>query len=158
MFANFAARRHLTGPLRAVSPVAEFDSEIDWKTASKRAKKASPKKSMPEPSANSLKLAKYFEKSFQGSLPVEKVGAKESLQLVFVEAVSLLIPMLYITLVFAVLTGAIIAFSQPVFLFLTSEQYIEATLWASPAVLAFGLLYILLRPLFGGFKSYPRTF
>ena len=154
MFANFAARRHLTGPLRAVSPVAEFDSEIDWKTASKKAKKASPKKAMPEPSANSLKLAKYFEQSFQGSLPVEKVGFKESLQLAFVEAVSLFIPMLYIALVFAVLTGVIFAFSQPVFLFLTSEQYIEATLWASPAILAFGLLYILLRPLFGGFKSY----
>ena len=47
MFANFAAKRHLTGPLRAVSPATVEDSEIDWKAASKIAKKAS--RALPAP-------------------------------------------------------------------------------------------------------------
>ena len=154
MFANFAARRHLTGPLRAVSPVAENDSEIDWKAASKKAKHAIHKKSIPVPSDNSQKLSEYFVRSFKGSLALKKINIKESLELVLVEAVSLLIPMVYISVVFAAMAGVIIFFSQPVIEYLGNEKYIEATLWGSPAVLAFGLLYILMRPLFGGFKSF----
>ena len=154
MFANFAAKRHLTGPLRAVSPVAENDSEIDWKAASKKAKKATPKKLKPEPSENSLKLSSYFTKSFKGSLAVDKVTVKESLELVYVEAVSLFIPMIYISVVFASMVGVILFFSLPVTASILEENYIKATLEASPAVLAFGLLYILMRPLFGGFKSF----
>ncbi len=154
MFANFASRRHLTGPLRAVSPVAENDSEIDWKTASKKAKNSAHKKSTPAPSANSQKLSEYFTKSFKGSMSIDSVDLKESLELIFVEAVSLFIPMIYISAVFAVVAATVIVFSLPVVQYVENEQYIEATLWLSPAVLAFGLLYILIRPLFGGFKSF----
>lgn len=154
VFANFAARRHLTGPLRAVSPVAENDSEIDWKTASKKAKKSTSKKSVPAPSANSQKLSAYFDKSFKGSLAADKNTLKDNLELAFVEVVSLFIPLLYIFLVLGFMTLGIIFFSEPVIINIIEANYLEATYWASPAVLMFGLLYILMRPLFGGFKSY----
>ena len=154
MFANFAARRHLTGPLRAVSPVAENDSEIDWKGASKRAKKSISKKSLPIASDNSRKLSGYFERVFEGSLPLARLTFKESLQLAFVEAVSLFIPMMYISFVFLVSTASIVFFSEPMVENLLDARYLEATYWACPAILLLGLLYILMRPLFGGFKSY----
>lgn len=154
MFANFAARRHLTGPLRAVSPVIDFDTDIDWKTASKRAKKAAHKKPYSEVSANTLKLTGYFKKIFEGVLPSTKTNARGGLELVFVEAVSLIIPLLYIAFVFSALTAFILFFSGPMVEHVLEARYLEATYWASPAVLLVGLLYILIRPLFGGFKSY----
>jgi Zn-dependent protease with chaperone function len=154
VFANFAARRHLTGPLRAVSPVAESDSEIDWKTASKKAKKAISKKPVPATSVNSQKLSAYFKKSFKGSLAPDKNTFKDNLELGFVEVVSLFIPLLYISVVLGFTTFGIMSFSEPMFIHVVEARYLEATYWASPAVLMFGFLYILMRPLFGGFKSY----
>lgn len=154
MFANFAAKRHLTGPLRAVSPVTENDSEINWKQATKKAKKLVQTTDNFLASSNSQKLSSYFKRAFVGTLSLNKLTLKDSLQLVFVEAVSLLIPMLYISAVFAVLAAAIIFFSQPVIEHVLEGCYLEATAWICPAILMLGLLYILLRPLFGGFKSY----
>jgi Zn-dependent protease with chaperone function len=154
VFANFAARRHLTGPLRAVSPVAQNESEIDWKTASKKAKNSIQKKSALEASANSRKLESYFKKAFDGTLTADKTHLKDNLELGFVEAISLLIPLVYISAVLAIMTVGIIFFSEPVMVHLLESQYLAATYWASPSVLLFGLLYILMRPLFGGFKSY----
>jgi Zn-dependent protease with chaperone function len=154
VFANFASRRHLTGPLRAVSPVAENDSEIDWKTASKKAKKATALNSIPAHSLNSRKLSAYFDKSFKGLLAADRNTIKDNLELGFVEVVSLLIPLLYISLVLSLMTLGIAFFSEPMVLHIIEARYLDATYWASPAVLMLGLLYILMRPLFGGFKSY----
>ncbi len=154
MFANFAAKRHLTGPLRAVSPVAEGDSEIDWKKASKQANKTSVRQPLSAPSSNSHKLTEYFKQAFKGDIAAPKGTFKESLQLLYVEMISLLIPMLYIGFVLATLTAVIWLFSEPMITHVLNEEYIDATMWACPAVLAFGLLLLLVSPLFGGFRSY----
>jgi len=152
MFANFAAKRHLTGPLRAVSPATVEDSEIDWKAASKIAKKAS--RALPAPSANSQKLKAYFEQSFKGSIPVEKPSFKESLQLAYVEAVSLAIPLLYISIVFTLMAFATWAVSAPMLEYASDQEWMKAVIWSAPSILMLGLFYVLMRPMFGGFRSY----
>ncbi len=154
MFANFAAKRHLTGPLRAVSPVAANDTEIDWKSTNKLLVQPRFRKSQHIPSANSVKLDKYFKHAFRGQVPLKRSSLKQSLQLFYVEAISLCIPMLYISSVLLVFSLAIMLFSEPMVAHILSEQYFDATLWACPAVLATGLLWLLLSPLFGGFRSF----
>ncbi len=154
MFANFAAKRHLTGPLRAVSPVVADDIEIDWKSANKLLGQSFFRKSVPAPSANSLKLDKYFKQAFKGEVPVRRSSLKQSLQLFYVEAVSLFIPMLYISSVLAIFSLAMLVFTEPMVEHILNEQYLDATMWACPAVLTVGLLLLLLSPLFGGFRSY----
>ncbi len=154
MFANFAAKRHLTGPLRAVSPVVTDDTEIDWKSANKLLVQPLFRKSVPAPSENSLKLEKYFKQAFKGSVPIQRSSLKQSMQLFYVEAVSLFIPMLYITSVLAIFSLAIMFFTEPMVEHILNEQYLGATMWACPAVLTTGLLLLLLSPLFGGFRSY----
>jgi len=154
MFANFAAKRHLTGPLRAVSPVVTDDTEIDWKSANKLLGQPLFRKSVPAPSENSLKLETYFKQAFKGSVPIQRSSIKQSMQLFYVEAVSLFIPMLYITSVLAIFSLAILLFTEPMVEHILNEQYLDATIWACPAVLTTGLLLLLLSPLFGGFRSY----
>ncbi|MEY8239857.1 MAG: M48 family metallopeptidase [Cycloclasticus sp.] len=154
MFANFAAKRHLTGPLRAVSPVVADDTEINWKSVNKWQGQPLFRKSVPAPSDNSLKLNRYFQQAFKGSVPIRRSSWQQSLQLFYVEALSLFIPMLYISCVLAIFSVAILFFSEPMVAHILGEQYLDATLWACPAVLATGLLLFLLSPLFGGFRSY----
>lgn len=155
MFANFAAKRHLTGPLRAVSPVANEHSEIDWKTASKLAKKNQVKVSQPAPNVNSAKLIQYFQKIFAGNVPLTNTASKkQSLQLFYVEAVSLLIPLTYIALLLTVISLCAWVFVEPMVLALIEEQYLDATLWACPAVLSSGVIARLVSSLFGGFRSF----
>ena len=152
MFANFAAKRHFNGPLRAVSPVADNHAEINWKLASKQVKKASA--SRAPMSANSAKLIHYLQSSFKGHSERESIGFKESCQLMWVEAVSLLIPFLYIAAVLCVFGFAVMYFSEPMIIHLVEEQYLAAAHWSCPTVLSLGFIYILLRPVFGGFRSY----
>lgn len=152
MFANFAAKRHLAGPLRAVSPAAVDDSEIDWKTASKIARKAN--RALPAPSANAEKLKAYFQQTFKGDIPVEKPGFRESLELAYVEAVSLAIPLLYISLVFTIMAASTFVASAPMVEYFLGGDFFNGTLWAAPSILVLGLFYIMMRPLFGGFRSY----
>jgi Zn-dependent protease with chaperone function len=154
MFANFAAKRHLTGPLRAVSPVAANDTEIDWKSANESLEQPRTRKSHSPQSVNSLKLDKYFKHAFKGQVPLKNSSLKQSLQLFYVEAMSLFIPLLYISAVLAVFFTAMMVFSEPMTRHILDGQYIDATLWACPAVLAMGLLWLLLSPLFGGFRTY----
>lgn len=154
MFANFASRRHLAGPLRAVSPVESDNTEIDWKTANKALKRRVGKLSRPAPSANALKLTNYFQGVFKGTLPLEKSRVKDILELTLVEAVSLFIPLLYIGVVFFGM-GALTWFvSGPMIENLIEENYLNATYWAAPSVLALGVFYRLTRPMFGGFRRY----
>lgn len=152
MFANFAAKRHFNGPLRAVSPVADNHAEINWKLASKQVKKAPA--SRVTMSANSAKLIHYLQSSFKGHSERESIGFKESCQLMWVEAVSLLIPFLYIAAVLCVFGFAVMYFSEPMIIHLVEEQYLAAAHWSCPTVLSLGFIYILLRPVFGGFRSY----
>lgn len=152
MFANFAAKRHFNGPLRAVSPVADNHAEIDWKSASHQAKKA-PSKEAPV-SANSAKLIQYIQASLRGQAPKDALSIKESSELMMVEAISLLLPLLYIATALGVLGCAVFFFSEPMIANLAEGDYLTATHWACPAVLSLGFLYILLRPIFGGFRSY----
>ncbi len=154
MFANFAAKRHLTGPLRAVSPVADDNTEIDWKATNKSWGQRVFRKSSPAPSDNSLKLDKYFKQAFKGQVPVARSSVKKSLQLFYVEAVSLFIPLLYIASVLIIFSLVIMFFTEPMIEHILNEEYLDATKWACPAVLATGLLLLLLSPLFGGFRSY----
>lgn len=151
VFANFAAKRHFNGPLRAVSPVADNLGEIDWKLASKQARK---KGDVHGVSHNSQKLIQYIQTSLKGHAPAETLSMKESLELLWVEAVSLLIPLLYIAAVLGVLGFSAVFFSGPMIASIVEEDYLTATHWACPAVLSLGFLYILLRPIFGGFRSY----
>jgi len=141
MFANFAAKRHLTGPLRAVSPVVTDDTEIDWKSANKLLGQPLFRKSVPAASANSLKLETYFKQAFKGSVPIQRSSLKQSMQLFYVEAVSLFIPMLYITSVLAIFSLAIMLFTEPMVEHILNEQYLDATIWACPAVLTTGCCY-----------------
>lgn len=152
MFANFAAKRHFNGPLRAVSPVADDYAEIDWKLASKQAKKyaADPRPVNP----NTQKLIQYISTSFKGKLKQESLTYRDSCELMWIEAVSLLIPFLYIASVLLVLTFSAVFFSEPMVANFMEDDYLTATYWACPAVLSLGLLYVLLRPIFGGFRSY----
>lgn len=152
MFANFAAKRHFNGPLRAVSPVADNLGEINWKLASKQAKKQAFNQDSVSP--NSRKLIHYIQSSLTGRAAPESISVKESLQLFWVEAVSLMVPLLYIAGVLGLFGFAILFFSEPMVANLIEENYLTATHWACPAVLSLGLLYILLRPIFGGFCSY----
>ncbi|MFY0641375.1 MAG: M48 family metallopeptidase [Bermanella sp.] len=152
MFANFAAKRHFNGPLRAVSPVAENHAEINWKQASKQVKKRLA--SDVTVSANSTKLIHYLQSSFKGRSPREVIGFKESCQLMWVEAVSLLIPFLYIASVLCVFGFAVLFFSEPMIINVVEENYLLAAHWSCPTVLCLGFIYILLRPVFGGFRSY----
>ena len=152
MFANFAAKRHFNGPLKAVSPVADDFAEVDWKLASKMARKSAEIPS--DVSANSRKLINYLNKSFQGKAPKEFVSIKEGFELFLVEAVSLFVPLFYIIFVLGLLGITCFFFSEPMIVYLQNEDYLHATYWACPAVLSIGLLYVLLRPIFGGFRSY----
>ena len=152
VFANFAAKRHFNGPLRAVSPVADNHAEINWKQASKQVKKSATSK--PSVSANSTKLIHYLQASFKGHSQREIIGFKESCQLMWVEAVSLLIPFLYIACVLCVFGFAVLFFSEPLIINVVEENYLIAAHWSCPIVLSLGFIYILLRPVFGGFRSY----
>jgi len=152
VFANFAAKRHFNGPLRAISPVADDYAEVDWKLASKQAKKQDSPRSPS--SQNSIKLIQYINASFKGQTPVAPLSVKESSQLLLVEAISLIIPLIYICTVLFALGVALIFFSVPMIESFESEDYLTATYWACPAVLSLGFLYVLLRPIFGGFRSY----
>ena len=155
MFANFAAKRHLTGPLRAVSPVANEDTDIDWKSASTLAKKNQVKIAQPAPNANSAKLIQYFQKVFAGNVPLNQASNfNQSLQLFYVEAVSLLIPLTYIALLLTVISLCAWVFVEPMVLALLEEQYVDATLWACPAILSSGVMARLVSSLFGGFRSF----
>lgn len=155
MFANFAAKRHLTGPLRAVSPVANDHSDIDWKSASQLAKKTIPKSAQPAPNANSAKLIQYFQRIFTGRVPINKtISWAESCQLFYVEAISLLIPLSYIAFLLSAITLCAWLFVEPMVLAVLEEQYIDATLWACPSILTTGVLVRLISSLFGGFRSY----
>ncbi|MGB3668288.1 MAG: M48 family metallopeptidase [Bermanella sp.] len=152
MFANFAAKRHFNGPLRAVSPVVDNLGEINWKLASKQAKKQA--SNQADISSNSRKLIHYIQSSLTGRAVPEVISMRESLQLFWVEAVSLLVPLLYVAGVLGVFGFAILFFSEPMVANLIEDNYLTATHWACPAVLSLGFLYILLRPIFGGFRSY----
>lgn len=152
MFANFAAKRHFSGPLRAVSPVADDYAEVDWKQASKFAKRQA--SHSIKPNANSVKLIQYIDQSFQGKAKKETVSAKESLQLFYVEAISLFLPLFYILGVLALLGASTMLLSEPMIESLLQNNLLKATYWACPTVLCLGLLYVLLRPIFGGFRSY----
>ncbi|MFT5594387.1 MAG: Zn-dependent protease with chaperone function [Oceanicoccus sp.] len=152
VFANFAAKRHFNGPLRAVSPVVDNLAEVNWKQASLKVKQRS---SCAAPvRANSTKLIQYIHSSFKGGSKQETLSFKESCQLMWVEAVSLLIPFLYIATVLCVFGFAVFFFSEPMIINLHQENYLVAAHWSCPAVLSFGFLYVLLRPIFGGFRSY----
>ncbi|EAT13561.1 M48 family metalloprotease [Bermanella marisrubri] len=153
MFANFAAKRHLTGPLRAVSPV-ETDEEIDWQSISKPRRSSRVRRAIPQPSASNEKLSQYVKHCFKRQLDVKDVGWKEALQLAWVESVSLLIPLLYMVTVLALLSLAIWFFAEPVMTHVIEERLWEATVWTCGAVAMLGLLYVLLAPLFGGFQRY----
>ncbi len=154
MFANFAAKCHLTGPLRAVSPLTDEDFDIDWKKASKAAKKAVVRRDIPAPSVNSNKLSQYFKKTFTGQVPLERSSTKEVLQLLYVEFISLLIPLLYIASVLIIAFLTVLFFTIPMIEHILNAEYLTATYWACPAVLSTGILYLLMRPMFGGFKSF----
>lgn len=152
MFANFASRRHFNGPLRAVSPVEHDYVDVDWKLASKQARKHSDPISTP--SHNSQKLIEYINRSFIGCAPKSHVSIKESLALFAIEAISLFIPLFYILSVLSLLVFAAYFFSGPMIEYFLLNDYLHTTYWACPAVLSVGLLYVLLRPIFGGFRSY----
>ncbi|OUS39354.1 hypothetical protein A9R00_09790 [Oleispira antarctica] len=154
MFANFAAKRHLTGPLRAVSPVAENDNEIDWKSASKAASSLTANKEDVLLSDNSLKLNAYFNKIFKEKAAPEKTTIKESIELVYVEAVSLLIPMVYIGSILAAFSGLIWLFVEPMLRHFNQGQILMGTAWTCLALVSFAILFLFMRPLFGGFRSY----
>lgn len=153
MFANFASKRHLTGPLRAVSPV-ETDEEIDWQAFAKPRSGSRVRRAIPQPSSNNEKLSRYVKHSFKRKLEVKQVDWKEALQLAWVECVSLVIPLFYIASVLAILSIAIWFFAEPVVAHIMEARYVEATAWTCGAVAMIGLLYVLLAPLFGGFKRY----
>jgi Zn-dependent protease with chaperone function len=152
VFANFAAKRHFSGPLRAVSPVADNDAEINWKQASKQVEERSVDRTPP--SANSAKLIQYIQASFKGQSQPDTLTFKESCQLMYVEAVSLLIPLLYIGAVLFGFGFAVLFFSEPMIVNYMEADYLAAAHWSCPLVLSLGLLYVLLRPIFGGFRSY----
>ncbi len=152
VFANFAAKRHFNGPLRAVSPVADNYAEVDWKLASKQAKRTSAQHTSASP--NSLKLIHYINASFKGQAAPERLSLRESSQLFMVEAISLLLPLLYIAGVLFAFSSGVYFFSEPMIENILAEEYLTATHWACPAVICLGLMYILLRPIFGGFRSY----
>ena len=154
MFAKFAAKRHLTGPLRAVSPVADNDNEIDWESASKAASSLTANKEDVLLSDNSLKLNAYFQKVFKEKATFKKAGVKESIELVYVEAVSLLIPMLYIGSILAVLSGLIWLFVEPMLESFNQGHILLGTAWTCLALVSFAVLFLFMRPLFGGFRSY----
>ena len=127
MFANFAAKRHLTGPLRAVSPVAEDDNEIDWRAASQEASSTAAKRSDVLLSDNARKLNAYFKKVFKAQISSEKLSFKNSCQLIYVEAISLLIPTVYIGSILGALSVLILLFVEPIIRYFDQGQLLEAT-------------------------------
>jgi len=153
MFANFAAKRHLTGPLRAVSPV-ETDDDIDWKAITRANTASRARCALPQPSAHAEKISQYVQRCFKHHVPSEDLTLKESASLGWVEIVSLLIPMTYIGAVLSLLSVAIYFFAEPIIGHVVTQDYLAATGWGCLVVLALGLLYVLLAPLFGGFKRY----
>lgn len=153
MFANFASKRHLTGPLRAVSPV-ETDEEIDWQTLAKPRSGSRVRRAIPQPSSNNEKLSRYVKHCFKRELDVKQVSWQEALQLAWVESVSLIIPLLYIGSVLAMLSLAIWFFAEPVMAHVIEKRYVVATAWTCGAMAMVGLLYVLMAPLFGGFRRY----
>ena len=154
MFANFAAKRHLTGPLRAVSPVAESDNEIDWKTASLEAGALTSNQADVLLSDNTLKLNAYFKKVLGASAVKDTLTAKNALQLAYVEAISLIIPSIYIAFVLSIFGALIMLFVEPTLHNFHQGHFLMATVWVCLALLSFGVLLLFLRPLFGGFRSY----
>ncbi len=154
MFANFAAKRHLTGPLRAVSPVAESNNEIDWKSASKEAGALTLNKEDVLLSENALKLNAYFKKVLNSTVINEQSSLKNSMQLAYVEAVSLIIPSIYIAFILSVFGALIMLFVEPTLANFDEGSILMATAWVCLALLSFGVLLLFLRPLFGGFRSY----
>lgn len=152
VFANFAAKRHFNGPLRAVSPVADNYAEVDWKLASKQAKRSAQHRTAASP--NSLKLIHYIDASLKGQAAPEALTLRESSELFMVEAISLLLPLIYILGVLFAFSTGVYFFSEPMVESILAEDYLTATHWACPAVICLGLMYILLRPIFGGFRSY----
>ena len=154
MFANFAAKRHLTGPLRAVSPVAESDNEIDWKAASLEASALTSDKADVLLSDNTQKLNAYFKKVLAARAVKEPLTVKDSLQLAYVEAISLIIPSIYIAFVLFIFSALIMMFVEPTLRNVSQGHLLMATVWICLALLCFGVLLLFLRPLFGGFRSY----
>ena len=124
MFAIFAAKRHVNGPVRAVSPVADNLGEINWKLASKQAKKQAFNEEAISP--NSRKLIHYIQSSLSGRAAPESISVKESLQLFWVEAVSLMVPLLYISGVLGLFGFAILFFSEPMVAILTNQLRTDA--------------------------------
>lgn len=160
MFANFATKRHLNGPLRAVSPVTA-DDDINWKQASAvRPNKNNKTKSslVSQDREGNEHLASYFARTFKGrAKPVRHsifYSLKDSIQLFWVEAISLLIPSCYIALVLTLFFSIVLFVASPMVDAIVSGEYLMATAWSSPVVLSLGLFFVLIKPLFGGFISH----
>ena len=136
MFANFAAKRHLTGPLRAVSPVAEDNNDIDWKSASLEAGASTANKTDVLLSENALKLNAYFKKVLKASVINEKSSFKDSLQLAYVEAVSLIIPSIYIAFILSIFGALIMLFVEPTLANFNDGSILVATAWVCLALLS----------------------
>jgi|GEM_PF-1545750 len=162
MFANFATRCHLNGPLRAVSPVT-VDEDIDWKRASAKAKKNNNKKqaqNMAQAMTETIRdektqrLQAYFEKTFTGRAQAESIGFKSRLQLLWVEAISLCIPVIYIAAVLSLFFFVVALFAVPMVEYAIVGDLLQATIWTCPFILSLGLFFVLIKPLFGGFVSY----
>ena len=162
MFANFATRCHLNGPLRAVSPVA-VDNNIDWKRASAKAKNKNNKKqaqNMAQAMSETIRdektqwLQAYFKDTFSGYAKKQSNGLKSRMQLLWVETVSLCIPIIYVASVLSLFFFVVALFAVPVIEHGMSGDLLRATLWMCPFILSFGLFFVLIKPLFGGFVSY----
>ena len=162
MFANFATRSHLNGPLRAVSPVT-VDEDIDWKRASAKAKNKNNKKqaqnmaqAMTETirDENTQRLQAYFKDTFSGSAQAESIGFKNRLQLLWVEAISLCIPVIYVAAVLALFFFVVALFAVPMVEHGIEGNLLQATAWTCPFIISLGLFFVLIKPLFGGFVSY----
>lgn len=162
MFANFATRSHLNGPLRAVSPVT-VDEDIDWKRASAKAKNKNNKKqaqnmaqAMTETirGENTQRLQAYFKDTFSGRAQAESIGFKNRLQLLWVEAISLCIPVIYVAAVLALFFFVVALFAVPMVEHGIEGNLLQATVWTCPFIISLGLFFVLIKPLFGGFVSY----
>lgn len=162
MFANFATRCHLNGPLRAVSPVI-VDEDIDWKRASAKAKNKNNKKqaqNMAQAMSETIRdektqwLQAYFKDTFTGRANKQSVGIKSRLELLWVETISLCIPVIYIGTVLTLFFFLVALFAVPVVEHAVDGDLLQATLWICPFILSFGLFFVLIKPLFGGFVSY----
>lgn len=162
MFANFATRCHLNGPLRAVSPVT-VDEDIDWKRASAKAKNKKNKKqaqNMAQAMTETIRdektqwLQAYFKDTFTGRASKESNGFKNRLELLWVETVSLCIPVIYVAAVLSLFFFVVALFAVPMIEHAVANELLQATVWTCPFILSLGLFFVLIKPLFGGFVSY----